>query len=138
MVIEHGQRITAPFFQSEVAFEIHLPQVIGMRVLESLIRLMLRRSFRRDQLMAMKNRRDGARARNLWLFERLQAGLQFSSAPGRMPFAQLHHFLLDFCVGASRRVLRATRSIFQARYSLGSVTTQPFITDAWADAESAT
>src|SRR5262245_2103472 len=109
-----------------------------MRVLESLIRLMLRRSFRRDQLMAVKNRRDGARARDLRLFERLQAGLQFSPAPGWMLFAQLHHLLFDFCVGAMRRVLRATRSIFQAGYSLGSVTTQPFITDGWADAEAAT
>jgi hypothetical protein len=81
MIIEHGQWISASVCQSEVTFEIHLPEVIRLWVLESSIRLVLSRSLRGNQLVAMKNRRDGARRRNLWLFERLQSRLQLSPTP---------------------------------------------------------
>jgi hypothetical protein len=31
MIIEHGQRMTASLAQREMAFEVELPQVIGLR-----------------------------------------------------------------------------------------------------------
>ena len=56
MVIEDGQRVTAPFVAcAEVAFEIHLPQVVGKQMLETLPRSRGTAGLRADAAIAAQD-----------------------------------------------------------------------------------
>src|ERR1700752_34223 len=95
MVIEHGQRVTASAGRSEVTFEIHLPEVVWFRMLETAKALMLRRRFRRDLLVPMQNRGDRTGGGNMGLTESQEASPQLAPAPSRMLATQGEHLLFD-------------------------------------------
>ena len=62
MVVEDGQRVAAPFVACvEVAFEIHLPQVVGKRMLEALPRSRGTAGFNADAAIAAQDAVDRAR-----------------------------------------------------------------------------
>ena len=62
MVIEDGQRVAAPLVAcAEVAFEIHLPQVVRKQMLETLPRSRGTAGLRTDAAIAAQNAVDRAR-----------------------------------------------------------------------------
>ena len=84
MVIEDGQRVAAPFVAcAEVAFEIHLPQVVGKQVLETLPRSRGTAGLRADAAITAQDAVDRARRKDDAAVAREDVG-NFARAPGGM------------------------------------------------------
>src|SRR5207237_487310 len=113
MIVEHRQGITTTSTQSEITFEVHLPQVVGLWVYEADPRFMFKCFFIGQQMMPLQNAGNRTGAGYLSVAQSQQAGAQFPSAPGRM-FATLADYrLFDLLCGPRRRPFRTTRSFLQ-------------------------
>lgn len=87
VIVEDGERMTAGCIGSEVALEVHLPELIGSGVLEALETAMLDRLLRVDAAVAYEDLMDGAGRRHALRTRVEQASAQFASAPSRMAIA---------------------------------------------------
>ena len=95
MIIKDGQGVTAPGGSCEVAFEIHLPEVVRFWMFETSKALMLCRRFRRDLLVPMQNRGDGTGGRDPGVTQSQEPGPQLAAAPSRVLGAQGEYLLFD-------------------------------------------
>src|SRR5882762_6533723 len=55
MIVEHRQGITTTSTQSEITFEVHLPQVVGLGMYEADPRFMFKGFFIGQQMVAIQN-----------------------------------------------------------------------------------
>ncbi len=106
VVIQHGQpryrsqRMTAlAGADGEIAFEIHLPQVIGFIHLKVLIGRVLPGLVSRQQPMACQDIRHGAGGWNRLITPVFEPAFQFSTAPGGMQLSGFDNDLLNFWRG---------------------------------------
>src|SRR6266704_3360708 len=97
MIIQDGERMTTrAITQAIVPFEIHLPQLIGLRSFESLIRPVLQR-FRLIQVsMSPQNLSNRAGCRYLLITKFSQSDRELSPSPSRMPSSLAEDGLLHF------------------------------------------
>src|SRR5512143_3181411 len=102
MIIQDREGITSARRRVEPALEVHLPQIIRLRMLEALPRDMLEALFRKDATVAFQNAVDRARWRNLECSDVLKASMQFARAPMRL-VAQRENDLLDLRRRLGRR-----------------------------------
>src|SRR5262245_39025918 len=135
MIIERSQRIAATGIEREVAFEIHLPQIIRRRVLESLPGLVFFRLLRIKPPMSAQDLGDRARRRRVLPAEGLQAGVQFPPSPGRMLISQFTDRLLDLLIRTARRVVWTAGAIRQTLVARGLEAFEPLVTSLATDRE---
>src|SRR5947208_12808518 len=62
MIVEHRQGIATASTQSEITFEVHLPQVVGLWVYEADPRFMFKGFFIGQQMVPIQNAGDGTGA----------------------------------------------------------------------------
>ena len=131
MVVEDGQRVAVPLVAcAEVAFEIHLPQVVGKRMLETLPRSRGTAGLRTDAAIAAQDAVDRTRREDDASVAREDVG-NFARAPGGMVIARGEDtgFLgLRSALGAAFGTTGAVVHI---------VAVEPFVDDFTADAEAA-
>lgn len=65
MIVQHRQGMTAARFDGEMPFEIHLPQIVGVWMLEALKGGVLLRLGRLDAPVPMQDGRDGTGSRHV-------------------------------------------------------------------------
>src|SRR6476660_206224 len=95
MIVQHRQRVTAgSIAQGKMPFEIHLPQLIGGLVLETLPRLMFGRLRPLDPPMPLQNGMDGTGGRQRRLTQGLQPRPNLASSPSWVRIAHRQHLLL--------------------------------------------
>ena len=82
MIVEHGQRMAARRTDGEMALEVHLPQRVGLDMLEALPRPMLVRLGCVDAPMAPEDCLHGARSRQIAPALILQPSAQFRERGG--------------------------------------------------------
>ena len=88
MVVEDGQRVAAPLVAcAEIAFEIHLPQVVRKQMLETLPRSRGTAGFNADAAIAAQDAVDRARREDDAAVARENVG-NFARAPGGMVIAR--------------------------------------------------
>ena len=106
MVVEHGQGMATTGGGREVAFEIHLPELVGPIALEADKGTWGGR-VRLDAAVTAKDRRGGARGRNVLPIESDEAGMNLSASPCRMLLTQSKHLGLDvhWVFGRERRLV---------------------------------
>ena len=131
MVVEDGQRVAAPLVAcAEVAFEIHLPQVVRKRMLEALPRSRGTAGLRTDAAIAAQGAVDRAGRKDDAAVAREDMG-NFARAPGGMVIARGEDtgFLgLRSALGAAFGTTGAVVHI---------VAVEPFVDGFTADAEAA-
>ena len=127
MIVEHRQGITTTSTQSEITFEVHLPQVVGLRMDEADPGFMVECCFIDQQMVPIQNAGDRTGAGYLSVTQSQQAGAQFPSAPGRMFVPLADHCFFDLLCGPLRRVIRTTRKFLQTLNALGLEPAQPLI-----------
>lgn len=131
MVIEDGQRVAAPLVAcTEVAFEIHLPQVVRKRMLKTLPRSRGTAGLRADAAIAAQDAVDRARRKDDAAVTREDVG-NFARAPGGMviTYGEDTGFLrLRSALGA---VLRTAGAVIHI------IAVEPFVDGFAADAEAA-
>src|ERR1700722_11886139 len=108
MVVCDRQRMAATTVdRTEIALEIHLPQLVGRLSLKPLHGSTLERLLLLDAIMTMQNRRDRAGGRDCSAPQGHQAGPQLAASPRRMPIPQLQHLRFD-C--RARRLAKTPRT----------------------------
>src|SRR5882762_10505352 len=127
MIVEHRQGITTAPTQSEITFEVHLPQVVGLRMDEADPGFMVEGCFIGQQMVPIQNAGDRTGAGYLSLAQSQQAGAKFPSTPGRMFVTLIDHRLFDLLCSPRRRVVWTTRKFLQTLNTLGSEPAQPLI-----------
>jgi hypothetical protein len=134
MVIEHRQRMTAPLRHREVAFEVHLPQLVGRGALETLIRPGMLMAARLELAVAAQDLGDRARRWHCHLAVALHHSGDLAATPrvvALLPNAQNLGF-------QSRRrapwaVQRSARSVCQSGAALPAIARKPFVAFGSAD-----
>jgi hypothetical protein len=148
MVVQHGQRMTAPRArrggvrdagQREVSLEVHLPQVVGPRALEAGHRRVLVRLVRVEQPVPAEDAGDRAGGGDVIppVTEVRQAAADLAAAPGRMPAAELDHPRLVRVTRALGGVVRLSRAVGQGIEPAGLVPLDPLVKGLGADAAAA-
>jgi len=138
VVVNHRERMATPPGHREMAFEVHLPQLVGMRPLKASIRPGM---FGRSLLqlaMPTKNFRDRALRRNSLQTVASHHLGDLASTPGAIalrPDAQ--NLRLHRLFGALRTAVRATRAVGKAGSPLRRIAPEPFVAVAPTDAEAA-
>ena len=103
--------------KGEVAFEVHLPQVVGCLVFKSLPGTVLGPLGGVNEAMTTQDRRDSTGGRHVRL-KHIPAvqkpPSQLTSSPGRMGRTGKQHRLLNLRWGTCRRVVRPPRQLDQA------------------------
>src|SRR5947208_726137 len=127
MIVEHRQGITTTSTQSEITFEVHLPQVVGLRMDEADPGFMVECCFIDQQMVPIQNAGDRTGAGYLSVTQSQQAGAQFTSAPGRMFVTLADHRLFELLCSARRRVVRTTRKFLQTLNTFRLKPAQPLI-----------
>ena len=139
VIIEHRQRMTPPTASHrKVAFEIHLPQIVGSRVLKPLQVRCSRAGSLVELTMTTQNLRDRARHWNSDVLQILQPPTQLPTTPRRMLATQGQHALFDRSTRSPRRLQRPTRLIQQPRRAVRHIPRQPLVTRLPADPKPAT
>src|SRR5205807_9757228 len=127
MIVEHRQRITTTSSQSEITFEVHLPQVVRLWMYEADPRFMFKCFFIGQQMVPIQNAGNRTGAGYLSVTQSQQAGAQFPSAPGRMFATLADHRLFELLCSARRRVVRTTRKFLQTLNTFRLKPAQPLI-----------
>src|SRR6478735_2371972 len=128
MIVEDRQRMAAlARAQSEVTLEVHLPQLVRRRTLETFPRLMFLALVGIDLAMPRQDRLHRARRGQLPLPQRLQPRPQLAGAPGRMFVSQRNNRLLDLRGRPSRRLMRPPRPIDQSLRAFLAKPLEPLI-----------
>jgi len=136
MIIEDGQRMAAAAAtQGHMAFEVHLPKLIGVRSLEALPGLMLLTGPRLDPAFPAQERANGAVRGQVADAQVLQPAAQLARTPRRVLGPQLQQALADLRRGLIRRAVRPTGTIAQRRLTPKSETLQPLVRTLATDAE---
>src|SRR5208337_2403255 len=140
MVVEHGQGMATTGGGREVAFEIHLPELVGPIALEADKGTWGGR-VRLDAAVTAKDRRDGARGRNVVPIESDEAGMNLSASPCRMLLTQSKHLGLDVIGCSARRDGWSSALVAEAGVAVGAEASEPLVaslpTDLKAFAEPA-
>lgn len=114
VVVQHRQRMAAsPAHHRNMPLEVHLPQVVGLRLLEPRPRLRCRRGLLGDLSVPVQDRRDRAGRGQLRHAAIRQPLLQLASTPSRMACACFQHALLHRVGRALGRVCWTPRPITQ-------------------------
>ncbi len=128
VVVEDGQRMTAPGAAGPAALEVHLPQGVGRGMLEALPGARLAGPLRRIQLVvAAQDGRDRRGRRQRLDTLPSQQHAQLAAAPGGVLGAQGQHRLLDGRGGLRRTVVGPSRAVPQPRRALSGVAPQPLV-----------
>jgi len=125
MVIEHRQGMTTTVLKRDVALKIHLPKIVGDRMFKALPSGMFIALAGVQTPVATQNAGNGARCRYFVMPQALQAGTQFTTAPGRMRIAQTHHGLFHRFRRLARRAHRASGTITQPAFTFRRMPLQP-------------
>ncbi len=124
--------------KGEVAFEVHLPQVVGCLVFKSLPGTVLGPLGGVNAAMTTQDRRDstGGRPVRLKHIPAVQKPpSQLTSSPGRMCRTGRQHRLLNLRWGTCRRVVRPPRQLDQACLAPFTETPKPLVSSRRADPE---
>src|SRR5438132_1595658 len=128
MIIQDRQGMaTLPIAQAKVAFEVHLPQLIGGRLLKPLPGPMLVRWGRVNPTLTPQNLVNRTRGGNACQTQGLQASLDLPGPPGRMSVPQAHNLLFHLFACPSWRLARPTAAILQTCQPFGSISLQPLV-----------
>src|SRR5688572_27424794 len=139
MIVQHRQGVTAgPIAQGKMPFEIHLPQLIGGLVLETLPRLMLGRVGRVDPPMPAQNGMNGTGGWQRRLTQGLQPRPNLASSPGWVRISHRQHLLLGLPSRTSGRALGTARPIAKRLFTILTVSSQPFVACGGADGKAPT
>ena len=138
MVIQNSQRMTASLGKGEVAFEVHLPQVVGGLVFKSLPGAVLGTLGGVNAAITTQDRRDSTggwyvRLKHIPAVQKPPS--QLTSSPGRMCLTGRHHSLLNLRWGACRRVVRPPRQVDQACIAPFAEPPKPLVPSCRADPE---
>ena len=126
VIVQDGQRVTAPCAGGEVPLEVHLPEVVGLRVLEPLP-VTMGAFAAHGTAVPPQDGRDGAGARHRAL-PPIQQHLAYGAASPRgvlLAERQDGLFRLSRCAG--RRVVRAAGALDQPRLSLLRMAVQQLV-----------
>ena len=94
MVVQDRQRVApSTFGDGNMALEVHMPQLVGLGVLESLVRLVLGALGRVDKSVAPQYRRDGALGGHTIVSSVFEHLCQHVRALSRMLSSKVHHYL---------------------------------------------
>src|SRR5207247_10900678 len=127
MVIEHGERVTAlAGTHRKMSFEVHLPKVIGSGMFEAAKRAMLGRFGRFNQAVALQHRVDCTGRRHIADSDVAQAFLDLAASPGRVFLPHRDDGVLHVFRRLPRLMGGTARTIEQAVWPFGSVTSNPF------------
>ena len=128
VVVKDGQGMAAPGTAGPARFEVHLPQGVGVWVLEALEGARLAGALGRVQPpMAPQDRGEGGDRRQRLNPLAGQQHPQLARAPGGMLCAQGQDGPLDPRGCARRTAVRAPRAVRQARGALGGIPLQPLV-----------
>jgi len=108
-------------------FEVHLPQLIGGLVLETLPRLMFGRLGRVDSSMTPQNAMNGTGGWQRCLTQGSQPRPNLASSPGWMRISHRQHLLLGLPSRTSGRALGTARVIAKTLSRILPVSLQPFV-----------
>ena len=126
MVVEHGQGMATTGGGREVAFEIHLPELVGPIALEADKGTWGGR-VRLDAAVTAKDRRDGARGRNVLPIESDEAGMNLSASPCRMLLTQSKHLGLDVIGCSAGRDGWSSALVAEAGVAVGAEASEPLV-----------
>ena len=127
-VVDNGQRVAAAAVGGKMAFEIHLPQCVGVGMLETLPVVCRMGVFVNDASVAVQYGGDGAGG-DVYAVLALQYAGDFAAAPCGMFVAYGEYLLFGSAACLLRAVVR-TAGLF-----LGAVAFEPFVGGFAADAE---
>src|SRR2546429_896688 len=116
---------TLPIAQAKVAFEVHLPQLIGGHLLKPLPGPMLGRCGRVYASLTPQNLVNRTRGGNACQTQGLQARLDLPGPPSWMAVPQADNLLFHLAAGPSGRLARPTAAILQTCPPFGSIPLQP-------------
>ena len=102
MIVDHRQRMAPAGAEGEMPLEVHLPQLVRRRPLETLHTADAAGSPQVDPAVPVQNRRNRAGARHRLMFEILQPPPDLAPAPGRMLVTNRQHQCLNFPRSARR------------------------------------
>jgi hypothetical protein len=119
-------------------FEIHLPQLIGGLVLETLPALMFGRLGRIDPPMTAQNSMNGTGRWQPCLTQGLQPRPNLASSPGRVRISHRQHLLLGLPSRPSWRAPGTARPIAKSLFTILTVSSQPFVARGGADGKAPT
>src|ERR1700674_289130 len=136
MVVDHGQRMAAPAPGGKIALEIHLPELVGLRALKTLIRTGMLGPPLLQLAVPAQNLGDRARRRNNLLAVALQHLGDLAPAPrvvARLPNAHNLGFHRIGC--AQRAAMRPTRAIDKPAPPFRRIALKPLVAFGATDAE---
>ena len=111
----------------KVALEVHLPQVVGLIVLEALVGFVLGTLGRVDESVSSQDGRDRALGRHALVASILKHPGQHVTSLGGMLSAQVHDELLNLLAGAVRRLKGTLRQVMQTLVSPFQIAPQPLV-----------
>src|SRR5256884_2026638 len=128
MIIQNRQGMaTLPIAQAKVAFEVHLPQLIGGHLLKPLPGPMLGRCGRVYASLTPQNLVNRTRGGNACQTQSLQARLGLPGPPSWMAVPQADNLLFHLAAGPSGRLARPTAAILQTCPPFGSIPLPPLV-----------
>lgn len=106
VVIQNSQEMTVTaFFHCKIAFEVHLPQLVGPLHLKSLVGFVFECFFWIYLIVASQVRSNGAGTGELLMSFALQVSFDFTPTPGGMRFSHLQHQFFDLSLSSCWAVL---------------------------------
>src|SRR3954471_18093731 len=114
MVIQHSQRMASGLASLEIAFEVDLPKIIGLGMLEALPGGAVCACRLCDQAMSVQNPGNGAGGWNLGVAVIEQAAMNLAASPSWVFQTHRHYQLLACLAGTQRRIARSARAVLQA------------------------
>ena len=121
----------------DVSLEVHLPQIVGLGVLESLPGLVLAALGGVHHTVAPEDGSDGAGAGSCGHAQGSEPGVELASAPGRVLPPKRYYPLLDRRRGPFRCVVRPPRAVRQTGHAISTESGEPLISGPGADAVTA-
>lgn len=136
MVIENRERVAAYAARGEVSFEVHLPEVVRLRLLEAL-EVAQRPDRRVQHRVPAQDLGDGRGRRDLGTAQRLQPPGDLVASPGRVLFAQGQYFGFHLRRSTPRTPMPPARPVPQTTPAFCLIAPQPLVTCRCADLISA-
>ena len=128
MVVQDRQGVApSTFGDGNMALEVHLPQLVGLGVLESLVRLVLGALGRVDKSVAPQYRRDGALGWHTIVSSGFEHLCQHVRSLIRMLSSKVHHYLFRVFPGLVRRSMWSPRKVIQALSPCSTVPSEPLV-----------
>ena len=118
---------------SDMALEVHLPQVVGLVVLEAFVGLVLGALRRLDKSVSSQDGRDGALGWHAVASSAFEHPGQHMASLGGMLPTKVYDELLDLLSGAVRRLMGTLGQVMQTLVSPLQVAPQPLVAGLAAD-----